>query len=102
MTLAEGEVLDFQRERMRVRLLQSQLTLQNWLLYKATLGLLLFPDGKDGKAGEVVPGKKLTPTFKRVVKRELKRQHPTANHLPGSMKQKASHPVAGVKKQRVL
>ena len=72
MTLTKGEVLDFQMERMRSRLLQSQLTSHNWLLYEATLGPLLFPDGEDSEAGEVVPDEEVTPTFNRVVKRELK------------------------------
>ena len=47
--------MGFQREIMRAQLLQSQLTPQNWLLYEATLGPLMFPDGEDGEAGEVVP-----------------------------------------------
>ena len=101
MTLAEGEVLDFQRERMRARLLHSRLTADNWLLYEATLGPLMFPDGEDGKAGEVVPDEELTPTINKVVKRELKRQRPTSYHLPENLKPKASSPAAGVKKQRV-
>ena len=71
MMLAKGEVLDFQMERMRARLLRSWLTLHNWLLYKVMLGPLLFPDGEDGKAGEVVPDEEDTPTLNRVVKREL-------------------------------
>ena len=100
MTLAEGEVLDFQRERMRARLLQSWLTPQNWLLYEATLGPLMFPDGEDGEAGEVVPDEEDTPTFNRVVKRELTRPRPTSCHLPQNLKRKASHPAAGVKQQR--
>ena len=101
MTLAEEEVLDFQRERMRGRLLQSQLTLHNWLLYEATLGPLMFPDGEDGEAGEVVPDEEDTPILNRVVRRELARPRSTSCHLPGTMKRKASHPVAGVKRQRV-
>ena len=72
MTLTKGEVLDFQMERMRSRLLQSWLTPHNWLLSEAMLGPLLFPDGEDSKAGEVVPDEEVTPTFNRVVKRELK------------------------------
>ena len=62
----------------------------------------MFSDGEDGKAGEVVSDKELISTINRVVKRELKRQRPTSYHLPQNMKQKASSPVAGVKKQRVL
>ena len=101
MTLAEGEVLDFQREIMRARLLHSQLTPQNWLLYEATLGPLMFPDGEDREAGEVVPDEEDTPTFNRVVKRELAHPHPTSYHLPENLKQKDSFPAAGVKRQRV-
>ena len=101
MTLAEGEVLDFQRERLRARLLRSQLTAENWLLYEATLGPLMFPDGEDGEAGEVVPDEGGTPTFNRVVKRELTRPRPTSYHLPENLKRKASYPATGVKKQRV-
>ena len=99
--LAEGEVLDFQRERMRARLLRSRLTANNWLLYEATLGPLMFPDGEDGEAEEVVPDAGDTPTFNKVVKRELARPRPTSYHLPENWKRKASPPAAGVKRQRV-
>ena len=97
MTLAEGEVLDFQRERLRARLLRSRLTAQNWLLYEATLGPLMFPDGEDGEAGEVVPDEDDTPIFNKVVKRELARPRPTSYHRPENSKRKASSPAAGVK-----
>ena len=86
---------------MRVQLLCSCLTPQNWLLYEATLGPLMFPDREDGEAGEVVPDEEDTPTFNRVVKKELARPRPTSYHLPENLKWKASSPVAGVKQQRV-
>ena len=82
---------------MRAQLLRSQLTPQNWLLYEAMLGPLMFPDGEDGEAGEVVPDEEDTPTFNRVVKKELACPHPTSYHLPENLKRKASSLVAGVK-----
>ena len=93
--------MDFQLERMRARLLRSRLTPQNWLLYEATLGPLMFLDGEDGEAEEVVPDEEDTPTFNKVVKRELARPRPTSCHLPENLKRKASYPAAGVKRQRV-
>ena len=97
MLLIKGEVLDFQREKMRRWLLRSPLTTNNWLLYEATLGPLMFPDGVDGEAGEVVPDKEDTPMLNRVVKRELARPHPTSCHLSGNSKRKASYPAADTK-----
>ena len=100
MMLAEGEVLDFQMERMRARLLRSRLTAENWLLYEATLGPLMFLDGEDGEAEELVPDEG-TPTFNKVVKRELARPRPTSCHLPENLKRKASCPAAGAKRQKI-